>query len=113
MLERDVFIEIIESAKIIDKVMTGIEDAFDIQMGDGHLLDAQSKLLNLLVDICEEPLDGEESYIYKFAFNNGWGNKPDYQIMNDTRYHIDDFGTLYNYLADRYKFKKQIVEDEV
>lgn len=99
MLEKDVFIGLLDSAKALDKVINGLENAFDIQICDGYLLDAQVKLLDLLVLKCEDLEKGEDPYIYIFAFNNKWGEVPDTRYVGETRYVIDSFDTLFDYLT--------------
>jgi hypothetical protein len=99
MLEKDVFIELLESAQSLDKVMNGLDKALGIQMCDSYLLDAQTKLLDLLVSKCEDLEKGEDPYIYIFAFNNKWGEVPDTQYIGATRYVVDSFDTLFDYLT--------------
>lgn len=102
MLDNDIFIELLETAQILEKVMSGLESALDIQFCEGPLVKAQCKIMDLLVDNCENLDKNEDSYIYKFAFEHKWGEIVDTQYVGDRKYTIDSFYTLYSYLEDKY-----------
>lgn len=106
MLDNDIFIELIETAQMLEKVMSGLESALDIQLCDGPLPKAQCKIMDLLVDKCENLDKNEDSYTYKFAFDHKWGEITDTQYVCDRKYTIDSFYTLYDYLKDKYTQKE-------
>ena len=97
MLDFDTFKEILLTAQRIDKVITGLEKALDIQFGDGILIDTQASLLDLLVRKCE-PDSSEESIIYNYAFNNNWGEKPESYYVQTKKYTVESIESLYSYL---------------
>lgn len=102
MLDKDVFIELMETAQVLEKVMSGLESALDIQFCEGPLPRAQTKIMDLLVDKCEDLGKYEDSYIYKFAFEYKWGEVSDTQRINERKYTINSFSTLYDYLKDQH-----------
>lgn len=101
MLDNDIFIELLETAQILEKVMSGLESALDIQFCEGPLVKAQCKIMDLLVDKCENLDKNKDSYIYKFAFDLKWGEIADTQYVGDRKYTIDNFYSLYSYLEDK------------
>lgn len=113
MIEKDVFIEILESARIINNLMNEIEKALNIQMGEGYLLDALTKLMDILVDNCEHlEITGDDSYIYKYAFDNNWGNKEDSRYIKSDLYIIRDPESLYDYIKDKYCYEGRVTQNE-
>lgn len=106
MLDNDIFIELLETAQILEKVMSGLESALDIQFCEGPLVKAQCKIMDLLVDSCENLDKNEDSYIYKFAFDYKWGEIVDTQYVGDHKYIINSFHTLYSYLEGKYRQKE-------
>lgn len=102
MLDNDIFIELIETAQMLEKVMSGLESTLDIQLCDGPLPKAQCKIIDLLVDKCENLDKNEDSYIYKFAFDHKWGEITDTQYVGGCKYTIDSFHTLYSYLGAKF-----------
>lgn len=107
MLANDVFIELLETTQMLEKAISGLESALDIQLCEGLLPKVQCKIMDLLVDNCENLDKNEDSYIYKFAFEHKWGEIADTQYVDDRKYTIDSFYTLYSYLEDKYMQKER------
>lgn len=103
-MEFKIFSEILSAAKRIDKVVEGLESTLGVQFGDGVLLDIQTDLLTLLTDKYELDID-EESVIYRYAFENRWGEVPEIYYINGDEYTVNSVESLYEYLVAKTKHR--------
>ena len=103
-MELSVFVEIMRAAERIDKVIRGLEELFDTQFGDSILIKTQTDLLDVLVYRCEWPDAEEDSIIYRYCFEDNWGEKPrTYYVQGEKRI-VNSPETLYNYLIENYEY---------